>query len=47
MLVVAVVSVDAYCFLVFSDLICHLRNTGIGVALVTLCCLIVLRSNWK
>ena len=31
MLVVAVISVDAYPFLAFSDLICHLEDTGIGV----------------
>ena len=30
-LVVAVISVDAYSFLVFSDLTCHLEDTGIGV----------------
>ena len=28
---VAVISVDAYPFLVFSDLTCHLEDTGIGV----------------
>ena len=27
---VAVISVDAYLFLAFSDLIYHLENTGIG-----------------
>ena len=31
MLVVAVISVDAYSFLAFSDLICHLEDTGIFV----------------
>ena len=31
MLVVAVISVDAYPFLAFSDLICHLEDTGIGI----------------
>ena len=31
MLVVAVISVDAYSFLAFSDLTCHLEDTGIGV----------------
>ena len=31
MLVVAVISVDAYLFLAFSDLTCHLEDTGIGV----------------
>ena len=30
-LVVAVISVDAYPFLDFSDLTCHLEDTGIGV----------------
>ena len=30
-LVVAVTSVDAYLFLAFSDLTCHLEDTGIGV----------------
>ena len=28
---VAVISVDAYPFLAFSDLTCHLEDTGIGV----------------
>ena len=31
MLVVAVIIVDAYSFLAFSDLICHLEDTGICV----------------
>ena len=31
MLVVTVVSVDAYPFLAFLDIICHLADTGIGV----------------
>ena len=30
-LVVAVISVDVYPFLAFSDLTCHLEDTGIGV----------------
>ena len=30
-LVVAVISVDAYLFLAFSDLTSHLEDTGIGV----------------
>ena len=30
-LVVAVINVDAYPFLAFSDLTCHLQDTGIGV----------------
>ena len=32
MLVGAVISVDAYPFLAFSDLTCHLEDTGIGAA---------------
>ena len=28
---VAVISIGAYLFLAFSDLICHLQGTGIGV----------------
>ena len=31
MLVVAVISVDAYPFLALSDMTCHLQGTGIGV----------------
>ena len=31
MLVVAVISVDAYSFLAFSELTCHFEDTGIGV----------------
>ena len=31
MLVVAEISVDAYPFLAFSDLTCHLEDTGKGV----------------
>ena len=31
MLVVAVISLDAYSFSDFSDLTCHLEDTGIGV----------------
>ena len=31
MLVVAVMSVDAYPFLTFLDLTCHLKDTGRGV----------------
>ena len=30
-LVVAVISVDAYTFLAFSDLTCHLEDTGISI----------------
>ena len=29
---VAVISFDAYPFLAFSDLTCHLEDTGIGVS---------------
>ena len=32
MLVVAMISVDAYPFLAFSDLTCHLEDMGIGVS---------------
>ena len=42
MLVVAVISVDAYPFFASSDLTCHLEDTGIGVPL---CHLIVRRPN--
>ena len=31
MLVVAVISVDAYSFLTFSDIACHLEDIEIGV----------------
>ena len=31
MLVVAMISVDAYPFLAFSDLTCHVKDTRIGV----------------
>ena len=31
MLAVVVISVDAYLFLAFSDMTCHLENTEIGV----------------
>ena len=31
MLVVAVISIDAYPFLAFSDLTCHPEDVGIGV----------------
>ena len=31
MLVVALISVDAYLCLAFSDLTCHLEDTGVGV----------------
>ena len=30
-LVVVAISVDAYPFLAFSDLTCHLKDTGIGI----------------
>ena len=42
---VAVISVDAYLFLGFSDLTCHLKETRIDVFLVALFCLIVRRPN--
>ena len=45
MLVVAVISVDAYPFLAFSDLTCHLEDTGMGVFMVALCRMIVRRPN--
>ena len=32
---VAVISVDAYPFLAFSDLTCHLEDMGIGVSYYT------------
>ena len=32
MLLVAVISVNDYSFLAFSDLTCHLEDTGIGVS---------------
>ena len=34
MLVVAVISIDAYPFLAFSDLTCHFKDTGKGVFLL-------------
>ena len=42
---VAVISVDAYPFLVFSDLTCHLEDKGMGVFMVALCRMIVRRPN--
>ena len=45
MLMVAVISADAYPFLAFSDLTCHLEDTRIGVFLVALCHLIDRRLN--
>ena len=30
MLVLAVINVDAYPFLAFMDLTCHVKNTGLG-----------------
>ena len=41
---VSVISVDAYSFLVFQEMTCHLDDTGICF-LVALCHLIVRRSN--
>ena len=37
---VAVISVNAYLFLAFSDLTCHLEDMGIGFFLLALCGLI-------
>ena len=45
MLVIAVISDDAYPFLAFSDLNCHLEDKGIGYFLVALFYLIVKRLN--
>ena len=42
---VAVISVDAYPFLAFSDLNCHPDDTGIRCFLVVLCHLIVRKLN--
>ena len=42
-MMVAVTSVDAYPFLAFLGLTCHLEDTGIGVFPVALCCLRVRR----
>ena len=47
MLVLAVINVDVYPFLAFSDLTYCLEDTGIGVFLVALCHLIVRRPNLK
>ena len=44
-MVVAVISIDAYLFLAFSDLTCHVEDTGIRFFLVALCGLIVRRLN--
>ena len=44
MLVVAVISIDAYPFLAFSDLTCHLEDTELCL-LVALCHLTVRRPN--
>ena len=45
MLVVVGISVNVYSFLAFTDLTCHLEDTGIGFFLVALCCLIVRTPN--
>ena len=42
---VAVINVDAYPFMAFSNLNCHLEGMGIGVFLFALCHLIVRRPN--
>ena len=41
MLRLVVISIDAYPFLAFSDLTCHLKDTGIGVFLLDCAILIV------
>ena len=41
MLRLVVISIDAYPFLAFSDLTCHLKDTGIGVFLLECAILIV------
>ena len=41
MLRLVVISIDAYPFLAFSDLTCHLKDTGIGVFLLNCAILIV------
>ena len=43
MLVVTVISVDAYLFLAFSGLTCHLEDTGIGVFWLHCAALYILR----
>ena len=45
MVVVVVISVDAYHFLAFLDLTCHHEDIEIGFFLVALCCLMVRRPN--
>ena len=45
MLVIAVISVDAYPFLAFSELTCHLEDTEIRCCLLALCRQIVRRPN--
>ena len=37
---VAVINIDAYPFMVFSDLTSHVGDTGINCFLIALCCLI-------
>ena len=46
MLVVVVITVDAYPFLAFSELTCHLEDTVMCFQ-VALCCLIVRRPNME
>ena len=38
---------DAYPFMTFSDMTCHLGDTGIKCFLVALCCLIELQLNME
>ena len=44
---VALISVDAYPRLAFSDLACHIEDKRIDVLLVAPCHMIVRRPNWK
>ena len=44
---VALISVDAYPSLAFSDLACHIEDKRIDVLLVAPCHMIVRRPNWK
>ena len=44
---VALISVDAYPCLAFSDLACHIEDKRIDVFLVALCHMIVRRPNLK
>ena len=46
-LMVVVISIDAYPFLAFSDLTCHLEHTSYKCFLVALCLVIIRRLNLK